>query len=264
MIRYLKLYKVYLQCAIKSRLEYKKDAIVGIFSFIITNIASFSSLMFIVRSIPSLNGWSMYELGFLYGFSMIPRSLDHLLTDSLWYIGHWYVRTGEIDRFLIRPVNSLFQVIAEIFQPEAIGEAILGIGLLIICGRKVTLILTFGTIVMLVVAVVFGSLIFTALKLISCSVAFWTKRSGQLMSMIYNFSDFAKYPIGIYHPVIKFILAFIFPFGLVISIPVDILVNASYNPWIVCLMILGVSGILLSIGGLLWNAGIKNYESAGN
>lgn len=264
MTRYIRLYGVYLQRAIKSRLEYKKDAIVGMFSFLITNMVSFASLLFIVRSIPSLNGWTTYELGFLYGFSMIPRSIDHLLTDSLWYIGYWYVRIGEIDRFLIRPVNSLFQVIAEVFQPEAIGEAILGIALLLICGRKVTLILTFGTVVMMIVAVIFGSLIFTALKLITCSVAFWTKRSGQLMSMIYNFADFAKYPIGIYHPVIKFILAFIFPFGLVISIPVDIMVNATYNSWLVCLVIIAISGVLLSIGGLLWKAGIKNYESAGS
>ena len=119
MKRYIKLYLVYLQRAIKSRLEYKKDAIVGMFSFLITNTLQFFSLMFIVKSIPSLNGWTMYELGFLYGFSMMPRALDHLLTDSLWYVGYWYVRNGVIDRFLIRPVNTLFQVIAEIFQPEA-------------------------------------------------------------------------------------------------------------------------------------------------
>lgn len=264
MKRYMRLYAVYLQRAIKARLEYKKDAIIGMISFLITNIVSFTSLLFIVKSIPSLNGWTTYELGFLYGFSMIPRSIDHLLTDSLWYIGYWYVRVGEIDRYLIRPVNSLFQVIAEVFQPEAIGEAILGITLLIICGRKVTLTLTFGTVVVMIVAVIFGSLIFTALKLITCSIAFWTKRSGQLMSMIYNFADFAKYPIGIYHPIIKFILAFIFPFGLVISVPVDIAINSTYNSWLVCLVIIGISGVLLSIGGLLWNAGIKNYESAGS
>ncbi len=264
MKRYMRLYAVYLQRAIKARLEYKKDAIIGMISFLITNIVSFTSLLFIVKSIPSLNGWTTYELGFLYGFSMIPRSIDHLLTDSLWYIGYWYVRIGEIDRFLIRPVNSLFQVIAEVFQPEAIGEAILGIALLFVCGRKVTLTLTFGTVVVMIVAVIFGSLIFTGLKLITCSVAFWTKRSGQLMSMIYNFADFAKYPIGIYHPIIKFILAFIFPFGLVISIPVDIAINSTYNSWMICLTIIGISGVLLSIGGLLWNAGIKNYESAGS
>lgn len=264
MARYIKLYGIYLQRAIKSRLEYKKDAIIGMFSFLITNLVSFASLVFIVKSIPSLNGWHMNELGFLYGFSMIPRAIDHMFTDSLWYVGYWYVRIGEIDRFLIRPVNPLFQVIAETFQPEAIGELLLGIILLIVCGSKITIVLTFSSVIVMIVAVIFGSLIFTALKLITCSVAFWTKRSGQLMSMVYNFADFAKYPIGIYHPIVKFILAFIFPFGLVISMPVDILIHSTYNSWIVCIAIIGIASILLSIGGFMWKIGIKNYESAGS
>lgn len=264
MARYIKLYGIYLQRAIKSRLEYKKDAIIGIGSFLINNICSLLSLVFIVNSIPSLNGWSMYELGFLYGFSMIPRAIDHLLTDSLWYIGFWYVRTGEIDRFLIRPVNVLFQVIAETFQPEAMGEAILGGVLLIACGMHVDFVITVPAVIMIIAAIVFGSVIFTSLKLITCSIAFWTKRSGQLMSMTYNMSDFAKYPIGIYHPVVKFILAFIIPFGMIVSIPVEILIHGTYNAWAVTGTLALIAAVLFTLGCLVWNAGLANYESAGN
>lgn len=264
MKRYIKLYSVYLQRAIKCRLEYKKDAIVGIFSFLITNLISFVSLMCIVRSIPSLNGWTMYELGFLYGFSMIPRSLDHLLTDSLWYIGYWYVRTGVVDRFLIRPVNALFQVIAEVFQPEAIGELIVGVALFILCGSKITFHFSFVNILLLIIASIFGAVIFTAIKLITCSVAFWTKRSGQLMSTAYNFADFAKYPIKIYHPIIKFIMTFILPFGLVISIPVEVVLKGGYNALLVSGWIILVASVLSLIGYYIWNCGLRRYESSGS
>ena len=262
--RYIKLYKTYLERAIKSRLEYKKDAIIGIISFLITNVTSFASLMFIVQSIPSLNGWTMYELGFLYGFSMIPRAIDHLLTDSLWYVGYWYVRSGLIDRFLIRPVNSLFQVIAEVFQPEAIGELIVGVALLIMCGSEVTIHWSFSTIILLIIASIFGAAIFTAIKLITCSVAFWTKRSGQLMSTAYNFADFSKYPIKIYHPVIKFIMTFILPFGLVISIPIEMVLRGGYNSSVISLCIILVACLLSLLGYLIWNMGLKRYESSGS
>lgn len=264
MKRYIKLYSVYLQRAIKSRLEYKKDAIVGMFSFLITNTLQFFSLMFIVKSIPSLNGWSMYELGFLYGFSMMPRALDHLLTDSLWYVGYWYVRNGVIDRFLIRPVNALFQVIAEVFQPEAFGELIMGFALLLVCGSKINLKWSIGNVIVIIVATIFGAIVFTSLKLITCSVAFWTKRSGQLMSMVYNFADFAKYPIQIYHPVIKFIMTFIIPFGLVISMPAGSFIKGIYNPWLICLAIISAAGIIFAIGAFIWSMGLKNYESSGS
>lgn len=262
--RYTKLYKTYLERAIKSRLEYKKDAVIGIISFLITNITSFASLMFIVQSIPSLNGWTMYELGFLYGFSMIPRAIDHLLTDSLWYVGYWYVRSGLIDRFLIRPVNSLFQVIAEVFQPEAIGEAIVGVALLVMCGSKISIHWSVTNILLLIVASIFGAVIFTAIKLITCSVAFWTKRSGQLMSTAYNFADFSKYPIKIYHPVIKFIMTFILPFGLVISIPIEVVLKGGYNSSVISLSIILVACLLSLLGYSIWNMGLKRYESSGS
>ena len=41
MRRYLRLYKVLIQSAIKSRLEYKADTVIGILSFFISNIATF-------------------------------------------------------------------------------------------------------------------------------------------------------------------------------------------------------------------------------
>ncbi len=264
MTRYIHLYSVYLQRAIKSRLEYKKDAVVGIFSFLVTNVLQFLSLMFIIRSIPNLNGWSMYELGFLYGFTMMPRAIDHLLTDSLWYVGHWYVRGGVMDRFLIRPVNVLFQVIAEIFQPEAIGELLLGLALLIVCGTKIEMNWSVGSVVVMIVATVFGALIFTAIKLITCSVAFWTKRSGHLMSMTYNVSEFARYPIDIYHPAIRFVMTYILPFGLIITMPVTILLKGTYNPWIVSCTIIICAAVLSAIGCFIWCMGLKNYESSGN
>lgn len=264
MKRYLKLYIVYLQRAIKSRLEYKKDAVIGIFSFLITNTFQFLSLMFIIKSIPSLDGWNMYELGFLYGFSMIPRALDHLLTDSLWYVAYWYVRSGVIDRFLIRPVNPLFQIIAEIFQPEAMGEVIMGGTLIIFCGSRIHFIWSVGNVVMVIVATIFGAVIYTALKLITCSIAFWTKRSGQLTQMVYNSSEFAKYPIKIYHPIIRFVMTFIIPFGLIISMPVDAMIKGNYNSWMISGLIIVLSVVLSVIGYIVWCAGINNYESSGS
>ena len=51
MRRYLRLYKVLIQSAIKSRLEYKADTVIGILSFFISNIVlkiiDFRKIMYI-------------------------------------------------------------------------------------------------------------------------------------------------------------------------------------------------------------------------
>ncbi len=264
MKRYLNLYKVFLSCAIKSKLEYKKDTIISVIAFLVSNICQLICLYLIIRNIPSLNGWGMYELAFMYGFAMFPKALDHFFTDALWMIGYFYVRTGEMDRMLIRPISPLFHVVAETFQPAAFGELIMGTALLIVSIPKVTFIWSAGNVSLFAVAIIFGALIFSSLKLMTCSVALWTKVSGQLVQVVYNMNDFAKYPVSIYNKGMRFFLSFIIPFALVISIPVDSFFKGNYNPWIVIIEIIVITTILTCLGFFIWSKGIKSYESSGS
>ena len=264
MRRYLRLYKVLIQSAIKSRLEYKADTVIGILSFFISNIATFSCLWMIIQAIPSLDGWTIWELGFLYGFAMLPKGLDHLFTDSLWFIGYWYVKNGLFDKHLIRPANTLFQIVAQTFQPEAFGELIIGTALCIICGFNINIIWSFANVILLIVAFIIGALIFTGLKLITCSFAFWFKRSGPLMNSVYNFCDFARYPITIFNKPMQFFLSFVIPFGLVISVPVQIVLKGTWSAWPVIGIIILAAAVFNIIGVLLWNAGVRAYESTGS
>ena len=91
-MRYIKLYFTCLKRAIISRLQYKADSIIGIIGFLISNTATLLSIYFIIDAIPSLNGWSIYELGFLYGFSMMPVAFDHFFSDELWNTAYWKIK----------------------------------------------------------------------------------------------------------------------------------------------------------------------------
>ena len=121
-MRYIKLYFTCLKRAIISRLQYKADSIIGIIGFLISNTATLLSIYFIIDAIPSLNGWSIYELGFLYGFSMMPVAFDHFFSDELWNTAYWKIKNGKLDPFFLRPIPVLFQIIAEAVQPEAFGR----------------------------------------------------------------------------------------------------------------------------------------------
>ena len=264
MKRYIKLYFTYLKRAIVTRLEYKKDALIGILSFFLGNVASILGIYFIVNSIPSLNGWTMEQLGFLYGFSMLPVAIDHLFSDDLWCVAYWKVRTGELDKYYLRPVPVLFQVIAETFQPEALGELLVGIIMLALCGKGSGVIFNFPNVLLLIVGAVFGAIIITSIKIITAAVAFYTKRSGPLTQVVYGFGSYTKYPLKIYPKFIQLILQFIVPFGLVISIPIDVVINEGYNPYLLMLVIIGVSMVFLFISVAFWNKAEKKYSSSGS
>lgn len=263
-MRYFKLYFTCLKRSLISRLEYKKDTFIGILSFFISNIASILSIYFIINSIPSLNGYTMYELGFLYGFSMLPIAIDHLFSDDLWNVSYWKVRNGDMDRCFLRPVPVLFQVLSETFQPEAFGELIVGIIMLSICASNVTISWSFGVILLLIVAAIFGALIITSLKTITASFAFIFKRSGILTQIIYNFISYVKYPVGIYPSVMRIILTFILPFALVISLPIETLLFNTYSPYLLILAIILVTILICFIAIVIWSRCARKYESSGS
>lgn len=263
-MNYLHLYFSYIKRSIIARLEYKKDTFISIISFFMTNAAAIISISFILDSIPSLDGWSMAEIGFLYGFSMMPVAIDHLFSDDLWTVAYFKVKSGELDRLFLRPVPVLFQVIAETFQLEGLGELIVGIVMLSVCGTLINVSWTFPLILLLIVATLFGGLIITSIKIIFASLAFIFKRSGPLLQVAYNLISYTRYPLSIFPKFIKVLLTFIFPFALFISYPIETVLHNTYSPYLLMLIIIASSIVLLIISIIIWSLCSKKYESTGS
>lgn len=84
MKRYARLYIKFMQQYIKSLLEYRGDFILGLVGFFFVQFVGIIFLQLVFNAIPSLSGWSFYEILFIYGFAQIPRGIDHVFTDYLW------------------------------------------------------------------------------------------------------------------------------------------------------------------------------------
>ena len=263
-MRYIKLYFTCIKRSIISRLEYKKDAIISILSFLFSNVCSLCSIFFILQAIPSLQGYSIAEVGFFYGFSMLPIAIDHLFSDEFWLVAYRRVQQGDMDMHFLRPVPVLFQMFAETFQPDGFGEMIIGIAMIIICGVNLSVPVSFGAIFVLTIGAIFGAVIITSLKIIFSALAFIFKRSGPLLQIIYNFTGYAKYPIAIYPKFIRIILIFVLPFGLFVSLPVDTLLYGTYNPYLLSLCIVGFAIVFFALAAFIWTRCEKRYESTGS
>ena len=84
------------------------------------------------------------------------------------------------------------------------------------------------------------------------------------MNSVYNFCDFTRYPITIFNKPMQFFLSFVIPFGLVISVPVQIVLKGTWSAWPVIGIIILAAAVFNIIGVLLWNAGVRAYESTGS
>lgn len=131
----------------------------------------------VFNNIPSLNGWSFNEILFIYGFANLPRGIDHLLTDNLWLLSGRIIVRGDFDKYLLRPLNPLFFLCADRFQPDAFGELIVGTLLVVYSLSNLTISVGILEILGFILAILGGTVIYTSVKLLFASLAFWIKKA---------------------------------------------------------------------------------------
>ena len=263
--RYMRLYRVMIAQFFKTVLQSKVDFLLGLFGFFFTQLSGIVFLYLVFEQIPSLQGWTLDQLIFIYGFAQIPRGIDHLLTDNLWLVAWRLVINGDFDRYMLRPMNVLFQVVAEKLQPDALGELLVGTILVARSVIKGVVVLDGVHIALLFVSIIAGSVIYTAIKLLFSSLAFWFKRSGPVLQLAYEIANFAKYPSDIYVKPIRFIITWVIPFAFVAYLPASYFLGAGQfaHPGVIA-MECAIALVLWLVAYAVFKKGIRIYESVGN
>ena len=262
MKRAWKIYKLLASQNLKRLMEYKADFLTGAISFLIDQAIGIAFIFIIFSQIPQLAGFRLEQIVFIYGFSQIPKGLDHLLADNLWCVGYFIVRKGDFDKYLTRPINPLFHVIAETFQIDAVGELVVGIGLVAYSAPLAGLHTSVLSVILILLAIPFAALIYTSIKIITASFAFWIKSSGFIIQMVYGLSEFSKYPTTIYSMPIRIFITYIIPFAFTGYYPALYILTGE-NPWFNIGGLVVISSVLFVLSLFVWKKGISSYESAG-
>ena len=263
MLRYLDIYKDFVAQYLKILMQSKANFFIGFIGFVCSQASGILFLTMVFSQIPDLNGWSFYEILFIYGFSQLPRGLDHLYSDYIWLFGMQVVIKGEFDRYLLRPLNPLFQILAERFQLDALGELFVGATIVVISLVNLNIEITFLRILSFILVVIAGSIIYTAIKLFFASFAFWIKDSYPILNIVYMFSDFTKYPNSIYSRGVQVLLSFIIPFSFTAFIPASYFLDkSSFAYAVIGTCIVAIISFAIAYG--FWLKGVKAYESSGN
>lgn len=262
MLKEIKLYPKYVSMSLRSTLSYKAEAIISIIGFLITNLALLASTYLMLETIPEFGDWSFSRIAVLYGFMLIPKSVDHVLTDDIWLLGWRGVRRGELDVYLTRPLNPLFQYVAKTFKWDGLGELIVGIALICIFVPTANIAWNASTIIALIICSMLATFCFFDIKLLFSSLAFWTTNAGMIATIIYNMSDYAKYPLKYMGAALRYIMFFVIPFGLFLYYPFELLYSGG-NVWIAVGASALAALILTTIAFTVYHFGIKRYDSTG-
>lgn len=263
MRKYSKLYWEFAKNHLKVMMEYRIDFLIGVFSVMLEQFASIFFVKVVFDHIEQLNGWNFYEILFIYGVAATGRSIHQIFFDNLWTLGWQYIRPGKLDRLLIRPINPLFHVVADRLHQDGFGQLIIG---LIILGTSIPhLDITWGVlqVFILIVLIISSGLIFIAINLFFATFSFWMIDSLPIVWAVFNLSDFARYPLTIYHKGIRMFLTWIIPYGFTAFYPAAYFIDQEGYKWFVLWTPL-VAIVCSVIAYTFWNRGLKAFSSTGS
>ncbi len=254
------LYGQFLLQQLKSQLEYRASFIIVSVATLIQQAAMLVTIWAVMRQIPALNGWSLPAVMLIYGLMSLSRSLNQMFTDSTWQLGS-YIRNGGFDRFLIRPMNPLFHLLANQFNTDGVGNFLVGLVLVAVAGRTLGVFTSLFAVFYTVVSVISGAVIFTTISLIAATSAFWLQDSIAVSAAVFENHRFAYFPLNIYPRGFIFALTWIIPYGFASFYPAAFLLGRDIG----LLAWLGpvIAVVLAVISYQVWLYGLNHYQGTG-
>ena len=248
---------------LKTRMAYRVDFIIDLTANLFSLGVQLTVLTVIFGKIDALQGWTYEQVLFIYGFSLLPLGLFNLVSVNLYRFSEEYIIEGNFDRVLLRPVNSLAQVMFSSFGINGLNELVLGSAVMIYAGSRMGLSLGVADVLLLPVFAVSAALIFTGVFLGLTSISFWFEDRMGLAPPVYNVIRFSRYPITIFHPLVRALLTFVLPFAWVAFYPAAWFVGGQEFRFM-ALLTPAVGVATFPLAYFIWMRAPRRYASSGS
>ena len=264
----LRLFLHYSSITIKSRFQYKIDALFRSLAVFLRESSGIIIIYFMLLKFDDINGWNINELLFLFSFLFFTYGLLILFFTGFRDFEKM-VNRGDLDRFLLRPRGLVFQIIASNADWFAtIGHGCLGLLLFTYSATQINIDWNAALIAYCVVAIISGVLIQGALFLFIASLSFTLIRVTNIRNILYwNTRKFAGYPLSIFHGSLQFFLTYIVPFAFVNYFPAQFILrkeDLSDFPIIYIYIAPCVGFVLYALSYCYWRYSLRFYKSTGN
>ena len=256
------LYLQYLKVSAKVLAEYRADLWIGFASAVIYQGMTVLFITLVFTKLRVIEGWGFYEVLLIYGLVTSSRQGSGLLLHMPWML-HFYITRGHLDSILVRPANTLVQMIGGArVDFQSTGSMAMGIAAIVIAlvGLNVEFQLWWG--IYIPIVVVSGIVLSFAIKLIVASIGFWVIGARSLMHPVTWVSDFAQFPVVIYPIPILIVLSWVLPYAMMGFYPAAFMLRGDeYSAMGLAAPLMG--WLFLGASLIVWNAGMRRYESTG-
>lgn len=260
MMRYLKIFYLYWKMRILQNLEYRFNYFIGVFIDLFWASITLISVDWIFGQVNLIAGWSKNEALLLACINMVFASLIwYFIIPSMDFLAE-SIHKGNLDFYLIRPINTRFLVSVSKFSSDQFIRIIV-LGLLIFHFLNLlqitpSLLQWLGFLVLFVI----GLLIFYGIFFLITTTTIWLINLSNIQFIFQVIVDAGAYPVDIFRNTLKLVFYYLIPLGFLATFPTQVLLGKG--DWKLIGVGLLATLVILGISQWFWNFALKHYSSA--
>lgn len=252
---------------IRSHLAYPTSFVLDTFAQMIGQGIELIVILVVFTQVSTLGGFSRDEVLLIYGVAATAFGLADLLVGQIEELPT-FIRSGEFDVMLLRPLGTLTQLLTADVELRRLGRVAVGLGVLVWALFQLDLDWTPLRVLVLVLAPVFGTVILSAIWVATNSVSFWFVDGREFANAFTYGSNFStSYPITVYGPWLRGLLCFAVPSAFVAYFPTLALLDRPDPLGLpdalrYCSPLVAV--VAVAVAALIWRSGVRHYQGTGS
>jgi ABC-2 type transport system permease protein len=252
---------------VRGELQYRVNFLIMVLTGVVWDGTAFVVIWVTLTRFHTIGGWSLGELTFLYGLTLFEGSITTLIFSfSQGSLFEWTVREGHFDRYLVRPLPPLLQLISSRLHVPILGSILGGATLFLVANTMVRVDWSPAAVTYLVLTIVGACLLQSSIYLLFDSLVFRLLSLGMLFAVIGDFARYGNYPLKIYSVPMRLLLTFVLPLAFMGYFPAAVLLNRTGE-----ISLPPIFAYLTPLAGVLWfvpayllfHREMRNYQSSG-
>jgi ABC-2 type transport system permease protein len=261
------LYRRLAGARLRGQLQYPASFALKTAGTFLATVAELAAIFVLFDAFPDLAGWSAGEVVFLHGIVSTALGLSEIVGPGFDQTSA-FVRGGEFDRILTRPLSPFLQVLAADVQPRRLGRVAQGLLALGLGQARAGVAWTAPKALALAAAVLASALVFFTVFVIGAALCFWTVERSEVQNVFtYGGAELGSYPTHIYGRWLRAAFLFAVPVALTSYCPALYILGKPDPLGLPAALRFAAPAAALpffGLGLLAFRFGLRHYQSTGS